>query len=67
MKRGILIALLSAAAGGLTAYAVVNTMTKNQILDAPATDMAEFSTVNLAHEQWPEVTYAAVSAVEPDV
>ena len=64
MKRGILIALLSAAAGGLTAYAVVNTMTKNQILDAPATDMAQFRTVNLSHENWPDFTYAAESAVD---
>ena len=64
MKRGILIALLSAAAGGLTAYAVVNTMTKNQILSAPTTDMAQFRTVNLSHENWPDFTYAAESAVD---
>ena len=64
MKRGILIALLSAAAGGLTAYAVVNTMTKNQIQSAPITDMAQFRTVNLSHENWPDFTYAAESAVD---
>ena len=64
MKRGILIALLSAAAGGLTAYAVVNTMTKNQIQSAPTTDMAQFRTVNLSHENWPDFTYAAESAVD---
>ncbi len=64
MKRGILIALLSAAVGGLTAYAVVNAMTKNQVPVMQSIDGSQFRTVNLSHENWPDFTYAAESAVD---
>ena len=63
MKRGILIALLSAAAGGLTAFAVVKSMSFEQ----PAVHMSDgpqFRTVNLSHENWPDFTYVAESAVD---
>ena len=64
MKRGILIALLSAAVGGLTAYAVVNTMTKSQVRVVETSEGAQFRTVNLSHDNWPDFTYAAESAVD---
>ena len=64
MKRGILIALLSALAGGLTAYAVVNLMTKPQVQTVQSVDGAQFRTVSLSHDNWPDFTYAAESAVD---
>ena len=64
MKRGILIALLSALAGGLTAYAVVNVMTKPQVQTVQSADGAQFRTVSLSHDNWPDFTYAAESAVD---
>lgn len=64
MKRGILIALLSALAGGLTAYAVVNVMTKTQVQTVQSADGAQFRTVSLSHDNWPDFTYAAESAVD---
>lgn len=64
MKRGILIALLSAIVGGLTAYAVVNCMTKEQVRTVQMADGAQFRTVNLSHDNWPDFTYAAESAVD---
>ncbi len=64
MKRGILIALLSALVGGLTAYAVVNVMTKTQVQTVQSADGAQFRTVSLSHDNWPDFTYAAESAVD---
>ena len=64
MKRGILIALLSAAVGGLTAYAVVNAMTKSQVRVVETSEGAQFRTVNLSPDNWPDFTYAAESAVD---
>ena len=64
MKRGILIALLSAAVGGLTAYAVVNAMTKSQVRVVETSEGAQFRTVNLSQDNWPDFTYAAKSAVD---
>ena len=64
MKRGILIALLSALVGGLTAYAVVNVMTKPQVQTVQSADGAQFRTVSLSHDNWPDFTYAAESAVD---
>ncbi len=64
MKRGILIALLSAVVGGLTAYAVVNAMTKSQVRVVETSDGAQFRTVNLSQDNWPDFTYAAESAVD---
>ena len=64
MKRGILIAMLSAVAGGLTAYAVVKSMTQDQIQAVQVAEGAQFRTVNLSHDNWPDFTYAAESAVD---
>ena len=64
MKKGILIALLSAVVGGLTAYAVVNAMTKSQVKVAETSSGAQFRTVNLSQDNWPDFTYAAESAVD---
>ena len=64
MKRGILIVLLSALFGGLTAYAVVNVMQNDKVSDVSAADNAAFRTVNLTHENWPDFTYAAETSVD---
>ena len=65
MKRGILITLLSALAGGLTAYAVVKNVTSDNLsMTAGNADGAMFRTVNLMQDNWPDFTYAAESAVD---
>ncbi|MBO5311627.1 MAG: Do family serine endopeptidase [Bacteroidales bacterium] len=66
MKRGILITLLSALAGGLTAYAVVKMVLPEQGTEIVQTTMdgARFRTVNLTQDNWPDFTYAAESAVD---
>ena len=65
MKRGILITALSAIAGGLTAYAVVNGMTAGQTgVAETGSDGAMFRTVNLMQDNWPDFTYAAETAVD---
>ncbi len=64
MKRGFLVVLLSALAGGLTAYAVVNRMSDDGIQAVQTNDGGQFRTVNLSHDNWPDFTYAAESAVD---
>ena len=65
MRKGILIAALSALVGGLTAYGVVRSMTSDQIqMGQTSADGALFRTVNLAQDNWPDFTYAAESAVD---
>ena len=65
MKRGILITLLSAIAGGMTAYAVVKSMASEQIAVVENNaDGSMFRTVNLKQDNWPDFTYAAESAVD---
>ena len=65
MKKGILIALLSAFAGGLTAYGVVRSMTEESVTVVQAQpDGSGFRTVNLVQDNWPDFTYAAESAVD---
>ena len=65
MKKGILIALLSALAGGLTAYGVVKTMAGESVTVVQAQpDGSGFRTVNLVQDNWPDFTYAAESAVD---
>ena len=65
MKRGILITLLSALAGGLTAYAVVNNVATDGTTAVGETrDAGMFRTVNLQQDNWPDFTYAAESAVD---
>ena len=65
MRKGILITLLSALAGGLTAYAVVNFMSSDNVVTVESrADGAMFRTVNLMQDDWPDFTYAAESAVD---
>ena len=65
MRKGILITLLSALAGGLTAYAVVNFMASDNVVTVESrADGAMFRTVNLMQDDWPDFTYAAESAVD---
>ena len=64
MKRGVLIVLLSALAGGLTAYAVADKMADGNAQTGQIADGAQYRTVNLSHENWPDFTYAAESAVD---
>ena len=64
MKKSVLIVLLSAAVGGLTAFAVAKSISPEQPLAVHMTDGAQFRTVNLSHENWPDFTYAAESAVD---
>ena len=65
MKRGVFITLLSALAGGVTAYAVVNNMTSDNLSVADANaEGGMFRTVNLMQDNWPDFTYAAESAVD---
>ena len=64
MNKSVLIVLLSAAVGGLTAFAVAKSMSPEQPLAVHMTDGAQFRTVNLSHENWPDFTYAAESAVD---
>ena len=65
MRRGILVALLSAVVAGLTAFAVVKYAMYNQAPTIVQVDEgARFRTVNLAEDNWPDFTYAAESAVD---
>ena len=64
MKRGLLITLLSALAGGLTAYAVVNFTSAQTVQTISGSDSAQFRTVSLAQDNYPDFTYAAESAVD---
>ena len=65
MRRGILVALLSAMVAGLTAFAVVKYAMFNQEPTVVQVDEgARFRTVNLSEDNWPDFTYAAESAVD---
>ena len=65
MRRGILVALLSAMVAGLTAFAVVKYAVFNQEPTIVQVDEgARFRTVNLSEDNWPDFTYAAESAVD---
>ena len=65
MRRGILVALLSAMVAGLTAFAVVKYAVFNQEQTVVQVDEgARFRTVNLSGDNWPDFTYAAESAVD---
>ena len=64
MKKGLLYALLSAAIGGLTAFAVVKTLQPDQTVVVQSEEGAKFRTVNLSHDKWPDFTYAAETAVD---
>jgi Do/DeqQ family serine protease len=64
MNKSVLMVLLSAAVGGLTAFTVVKSISPEQPQAVQMTDGAQFRTVNLSHENWPDFTYAAESAVD---
>ena len=64
MNKSVLMVLLSAAVGGLTAFTVVKSISSDQPQTVHMTDGAQFRTVNLSHENWPDFTYAAESAVD---
>ena len=64
MKKGILIVLLSALVGGLTAHAVVKGMHDELHEEKGNADDMQFRTVNLAQDNWPDFTYAAETAVD---
>ena len=64
MKRGLLYALLSAAVGGLTAFAVVKSLQPEETVIVQSENGAKFRTVNLSHDNWPDFTYAAETAVD---
>ena len=64
MKRGLLITLLSALAGGLTAYAVVRFTSAQTVQTVSGGETAQFRTVSLAQDNYPDFTYAAESAVD---
>ena len=67
MNKSVLMVLLSAAVGGLTAFTVVKSISPDQPQTVHMTDGAQFRTVNLSHENWPDFTYAAESAVDAGV
>ena len=64
MKKGIVIVLLSALVGGLTAFAVVRTADRDVKQVVVSSDGAAYRTVNLAQTDYPDFTYAAESAVD---
>ena len=64
MKRGILIVLLSAVVGGLTAFGVVRMMSGDGINVIQGADSVSFRTVSLNHDNYPDFTYAAETCVD---
>ena len=64
MKRGILIVLLSAIVGGLTAHVVVKGMQADMIGKTENAEDMQYRTVNLSHDNWPDFTYAAERSVD---
>ena len=64
MKRGILIVLLSAVVGGLTAFGVVNVMSGSGTNAGHKADSLSFRTISLNHDNYPDFTYAAETCVD---
>ena len=64
MKKELLIVLLSALVGGLTAFAVVKVTEPETVEIVSSGDGMKFRTVNLSHDNWPDFTYAAETAVD---
>ena len=64
MKKGIMIVLLSALIGGLTAHAVVYGMQTDAQEEMVNAEDMEPRTVNWAPDNWPDFTYAAETAVD---
>ena len=59
MKKGILITLLSAMAGGITAYAVVKAMEPETTENVSTVSGPQFRTVILSQYNCQDFTYAA--------
>lgn len=64
MKKGILIALLAALVGGLTAYVVAKNTNAGTAEVVVSNEGNVYRTVNLAQTEYPDFTYAAESAVD---
>ena len=65
MRKGILMMLLSAVAGGLTAFAVVSLLGNRQtIMVSDKGDAPQFRTVSLTQNDYPDFTYAAETCVD---
>ncbi len=64
MKKILSVVLLSALVGGLTAFGVVKMMTPSNVETVTVNDGMKFRTVNLSHDNWPDFTYAAETAVD---
>ena len=64
MKRGFLITLLSAIVGGLTAFCVVRLTSESNVQVIQSQDVAQFRTVSLSQDNYPDFTYAAETAVD---
>ena len=65
MKRGIIVTLLSAIAGGLTAFGVVKFMSNDNVQVVCAQEgAAQFRTVSLSQDNYPDFTYAAETCVD---
>ena len=56
--------MLSALAGGLTAFDVVKGIQKDSRQKVVPSSEMQFRTVNLSHDNWPDFTYAAETAVD---
>ena len=64
MKKGVLIVLLSALVGGVTAFAVVKASESGKKQVVVSQDGSLYRTVNLSQSEYPDFTYAAESAVD---
>lgn len=64
MKKGILIALVAALVGGLTAFFVSRAYAPESAEMVMSSDGAQYRTVNLSLDDYPDFTYAAESAVD---
>ena len=66
MNKGLITVLASAAVAGLTAFGVVKACTPTLAADhsAVSSDGAIYRTVNLTETDYPDLTYAAESAVD---
>ena len=64
MKKGFWIVLLSALVAGLTAFCVVKLMKPQTVEIYNTADGPQYRTVSLSHDNWPDFTYAAETAVD---
>lgn len=66
MKKGILIAVIAAVAGGLSAWIVTKAAGSDQTARevVVSSDGGQYRTVNLSLDDYPDFTYAAESAVD---